>query len=214
VLDPLRIDLAQFLITWHGPPATPAGDLPPEAARLPEPLREWHRLIARWPEPFNRMNRMLAPGSVTPDEAGKATFLADPTGDWLWAFDTGSPPGLWERELYDTWQPVPESLPEFLAHHALFEAAYSLRPFRSHTELPAGRLPEVIAPMTEVRLGGWQWPRPGGRIFLADRLVAEVGPANRPHQLDLRVAGLDDADLAYLDSMAGVDWHRRSGPGV
>lgn len=76
------------------------------------------------------------------------------------------------------------------------------------------RLDSVLAPMTQIAFGGWGSPRPGGRIFMSDTLVAATGPAmapgspweNRPGYAEVRVATTEPERLAYLDDMTDIPW--------
>ncbi|MFJ8747438.1 hypothetical protein ACIRL2_49935 [Embleya sp. NPDC127516] len=219
MIDPLTIDVDGFLIDWCGPPLAPPRDLPASCRWLPEPLRDLHRLVSRWPGPrpyFGLLN-MRDPEEI--EAKGRAvTFMSDPTGDWLWAFDLDDPDVVYDRELYEGWEEVDESLSVFL-RHAVVQEAMCVGSARRWGEVPRDRLEDVLAPMTEVAFGAWRWPGPGRRIFMNDGLVAEVlsleGPGISrpvPGLVEVSIAANTPKGLAYLDAVAEIPGLRRADP--
>jgi len=144
----------------------------------------------------------------------KAVFMKDPTGDWMWAFDTEDENIVYESELYGEWELVPENLSEFLVHNALDEATYSAPSWKECTEVEERLLPEILTPLFQVKFGAWRWPRPGGRVFMNQTLIAEVRPAmalgapwdSRPGYFEVRVAASNPAHLSYLDELPSMKW--------
>lgn len=117
-IDPAAIDLPRFMVGWRGEPDRPAIRLPAEHQWLPEPLKDWYELTARWTSPSMNLKHMLTPAQIK--ATGKAVeFMTDPTGDWIWAFDLDDPQVVYDRELYEPWTRTAEDLPEFLVHNAL-----------------------------------------------------------------------------------------------
>ncbi|MFD9328336.1 hypothetical protein [Streptomyces sp. NPDC060065] len=214
MIDPATIDVPEFLERWYGQPDRPSGTLPTTCDWLPAPLKEWHSLASRWSTPLMTVNRMIAPEQVKAGEDSTAVFMEDATGDWRWAFDTTDPDVVHEAELYEPWQRCAESLPELLTHSALYEATYTGSSWRECAQVEEHRLDSVLAPMTQIAFGGWGSPRPGGRIFMSDTLVAATGPAmapgspweNRPGYGEVRVATTEPGRLAYLDDMTDIPW--------
>jgi hypothetical protein len=213
MIDPASIDLHTFLSDWYGTPNVPPSTLPVECDWLPDPLKYWYRLSARWNSPIMKLKRMSAPEQITHSD-GKSVFMKDSTGDWLWAFDVEDKSTVYDAELHAQWERTAERLSEFLVHNALNETVYGASNWREGTQVNVGLLPDILAPMTEISFHGWRWPRPGGSIFKSAALLAEVGPAMKPNSpwedrqgyVEVRVAAVDSADLAYLDEMESIKW--------
>jgi hypothetical protein len=213
MIDPASIDLYSFLADWHGSPASPPSALPAEYDWLPNPLKDWYSLSARWNSRVTTLKRMLTPEQITQSD-GKVVFMKDPTGDWLWAFDAEDKTTVYDAELHEQWERTAECLSEFLIHNALNETVYGASNWRECAQVEVGLLSDVLAPMKKVSFGGWRWPRPGGNIFKSKALLAEVGPAmnpnvpweDRPGYAEVRVAAVESTHLAYLDEMASIKW--------
>ncbi|MFB7618299.1 hypothetical protein [Kitasatospora sp. NPDC056181] len=209
MIDPSNIDLQEFLALWYGPPNRLPSPLPRECDWLPEPLREWHGIISCWTPSPQSVKRMTPPAEIKESE-GKAVFMKDPSGDWLWAFDVANKSTIFDAELHGEWSETSEHFPEFLIHNALNETVYGASAWRECTNVHSELLPEILSPMTAVSLGEWRWPTPGGRIFMSDELLAEVSPAMRSSKgaesWEVRVASSDSRHLSYLDSLESVKW--------
>jgi hypothetical protein len=157
---------------------------------------------------------MRAPESIVSLE-GKAIFMAD-AGDAIWAFDVDDPSRVYEGQLHEGWMESSERLSEFLIHNALNDAAFNAISRRACEQVEEAHLDQILAPMTEVSFGGWQWPRPGHRIFLGDGLLADVGPAmedrapwgNKPGFVEVQIGSNNPALLSYMDEMPGIDWFK------
>ncbi|MFC1432487.1 hypothetical protein ACEZDB_17700 [Streptacidiphilus sp. N1-3] len=212
MIDPMSIDLPRFLTGWYGSPDLPAHRPIDIHSWLPEPLKDWYELSSQWTRPLMSIKRMRRPEEIALKD-GKAVFMEDP-GDQFWAFDPSSPMDVYEGELYEQPEKVAEQFPEFLIHNALNEAAYTGASRRACDQVEESRLLEILAPMTEVAFSGWRWPRPGHRIFVADCLVADVGPAledhspwgNRAGYANVQIGCSDPASLLYLDELHGLSW--------
>ncbi|MGW7171145.1 hypothetical protein ACWGH3_39000 [Streptomyces sp. NPDC054884] len=213
MMDPSDIDLSDFLARWHGAPLPPGPPLPSEASWIPEPLQEWHGLAARWEKLGSGPHRMMEPSLVRADQ-GKAVFMEDSTGDWVWAFDLTERDLVYEGPPGGQWGRVPEQLTEFLKHLTLTVTIAVAASIRLGDQVPLDALPDILGPMQEIGFGGWKWPRPGYQTFMSDHLIASVGPAvepnspwlNREGYCSVRVAGVDPSVLGYLDSIDGVRW--------
>src|SRR4051812_6794963 len=214
MIDPMSIDLPDFLSGWYGPPSRPAAHLSNTCSWLPSSLRAWHELSSQWTTPLTTIKKMVTPESIAPLE-DRAVFMKD-AGDAIWAFDINDPSTVYEGQLLEGWTPSVENLSEFLIHNALNEAAFNAISRRAHEQVDEAFLDEVLDPMTEVSFGGWQWPRPGHRIFLGDGLVADIGPAmedhapwgNKPGFSEVQIGSNDPALLSYVDQIQGVDWFK------
>ncbi|MFJ8436157.1 hypothetical protein ACIQ9P_33135 [Kitasatospora sp. NPDC094019] len=151
---------------------------------------------------------MTPPAEITESE-GKAVFMKDPSGDWLWAFDAAGET-IYDAELHGDWKKVSERFTEFLIHNALNEAVYGASAWRECTNVHSEVLPEIVSHMTAVSVGEWRWPTPGGQMFMSDELLAEVSPAMHPGKgmetWEVRVASIDSEHLSYLDAMESVKW--------
>ncbi|MFF4260439.1 hypothetical protein ACFY1L_55950 [Streptomyces sp. NPDC001663] len=162
--------------------------------------------------PLITVKRMRSPEEIT-TEGRKAVFLED-QGEDFWAFDLDNPMDVYEGKLYGDWEKANEDLSEFLIHNALNEAAYGARATRSWDAVPESLLAEILSPMEEVAFGGWRWPSPGGRVFVSDALVANIGPAvedsapwgDRPGYAEVQIGSSRPGLLSYLDEIEGIDW--------
>ncbi|MFJ6390132.1 hypothetical protein ACIQJT_21285 [Streptomyces sp. NPDC091972] len=160
---------------------------------------------------------MRKPENIAVQE-GRAIFMAD-AGDAIWSFDANDPSKVYEGQLHERWTESAENLSEFLIHNAMNEAAFNAKFGRSCEQVEESHLDQIIAPLTEVSFGGWQWPRPGHRIFMGVGLIADVGPAmedhapwgNRPGFVEIQIGSNDPDLLCYVDKMRGIDWFK-SGP--
>lgn len=214
MIDPMSIDLPSFLSSWYGPPSQPATPLSDRCSWLPTPLKEWFGISSQWTTPLMTLKIMHAPESIVALE-GKAIFMAD-AGDAIWAFGVDSPSRVYEGQLHEGWIESNEKLSEFLVHNALNEAAFNATSRRACEQVEEVHLDQILAPMTEVSFGGWQWPRPGHRVFLGDGLVADVGPAmedhapwgNKPGFAEVQIGSSNPELLSYLDEMPGIDWFK------
>ncbi|WP_328759274.1 hypothetical protein [Streptomyces sp. NBC_00271] len=212
MIDPVSVDLAQFLTSWYGPPDASSSRLSGPHAWLPEPLKDWHELSSQWTRPLMTLRRMRAPKEITIED-GKAIFMTD-AGDEVWAFDPGSPTDVYEGQLYEEWGKCAESLPEFLTHNALNEAAHNATSRRVCDEVKEELLSEILAPMTEVSFRGWRVPRAGHRVFMGDSLIADVGPALQDHApwglksgyVQIQIGSKEPAAMTYLDKISNLDW--------
>ncbi|MFC9912604.1 hypothetical protein [Streptomyces sp. NPDC127197] len=213
MIDPASIELHQFITKWYGKP-----DRSPEIGgrgytQLPAPLQAWHELSTRWSTPLVRLKKILTPDEIIMRD-GKAIFMTDP-GDAIWAFDPESPMDVYEGRLYGEWVELPESLPEFLTHNAMNEAAHNAPHTRSCDSVEDTQIAEIVAPMTEVAFGGWQWPRPGHRIFMSETLIADIGPAmedrapwgNKPGHSEVQIGATTSSALSYLNDIPEIDWY-------
>jgi hypothetical protein len=213
MIDPTSIELPRFLANWHGMTATSSRTLPEKCEWLPEPLKNWYNITTGWTSPIVNMKRMLPPEQIKQTD-GKAVFMKDPTGDWLWAFDVEDMTTVYDAELHTEWERTAESLSEFLIHNACNETISGAENWRECTQVAVELVPKILTPMTEVAFSGWRWPRRGGRVFMSETLLAEVGPAmkpnapweDRPGYAEVRVAAIESTHLAYLDEMTSIDW--------
>ncbi|MFE1231787.1 hypothetical protein [Streptomyces sp. NPDC059442] len=213
MIDPADIELSEFLTRWHGAPLSSEQPLPAEASWLPAPLREWHALALQWKKLRSGANRMSEPSRIQVD-LGRAVFMTDATGDWIWAFDSENPDLVYEGSPGATLERVPERLPEFLVHLTVTETITVSESSRIGDQVPNEELPGILSPMQEVGFGEWQWPRSGYRTYMSDSLIASVGPAvdpispwlNRDGYSSVRIAGVTPSALGYLDAVSTVEW--------
>lgn len=202
---------------WCGRADREIGRLPVDLERLPEPLRDWHLLVMRLNTSFRPVKKMLPPGQMR-SCGNKIVFLEEWTGEWEWAFDSGASGIVYDRELYEDWQQVAESLPEFIQHNAIHEIIHGAggNPRYQCRDVDNQFLAEISSPMDEIGFRGWRWPVPGGRIFVGDGIAAQLLPATRapsfideiPNRSHVMVAAIDSGDLAYLDRIPHLKWTR------
>ncbi|MCX5338237.1 MULTISPECIES: hypothetical protein [unclassified Streptomyces] len=211
MIDPRGINLSEFITKWYGPPDN--GKRHTEGySHIPTPLAEWHDLAAQWSIDLVTLKKFTPLAEITVRD-GKAVFASDPS-DAIWAFDPVSPMDVFEGRLYGEWVKLTERLPEFLAHNLLGETAYNAPNVRFCDSVQNGRISEVLAPMTEVSFGGWNWPGPDYRIFLGDGIIAEVGPALKDGAAltdisghsEVHVGAISESALSYLSEIPGTDW--------
>lgn len=213
MINPSDIDVLDLLSRWRGPgqlPMVRLGDLPPN---LPAPLREWYRLTSCWPEVRTASTKIYEPSRVRVG-ADRVVFMEDLTGDWVWAFDSGQPNAVYEGDPSNGLDRTSEDLAELLLHATVRSVILLSGSSRLSAQVADEQLPQILNSMEGVGFGGWNWPRPGYRIFASSNLLAEVGPAvdpqapwlNRDGYSAIRVAGLSGADLSYLDSFSTISW--------
>ncbi|MEU9450635.1 hypothetical protein [Streptomyces sp. NPDC048277] len=212
MIDPADIDISNFLTKWYGVPDSKEQERS-HCAWLPDPLRSWYDLIGRWTKFLSAGVRIYDPQQIRVDK-GKAVFMADSTGDWFWAFDAKDLKTVYEAELRGEWRLIPESLPEFLVHLTLMVAADTANCARLCSQVSNETLPAVLVAMEEIGFGGWRWPRPGRRMFMSEKLIANVGPAmdfrapwrNREGFSSVGISGINQQDLEYLDGITSIKW--------
>lgn len=213
MINPADIDTSDLLSRWRGPARLPALQLAEYPPDLPAPLSEWYALTSCWPEVRSAGTRIYDPSRIRMD-ADRVAFMEDSTGDWIWMFDSNQPDVVYEGEPGGGLNRTTEELAELLVH-ATVRSVILLSGFgRLGAQVPDEALSQILDPMESVGFGGWKWPRPGYRIFASDRLLAEVGPAvdlqapwrSRAGYSAVRIAGLSDSDLTYVDSLSKVTW--------
>lgn len=195
---------------WYGPQNRPA-ERALGCDHLPAPLHAWYDLAAKYSASLLGVKRFVRPDEISLRN-GKMVFLSDPS-DAIWGFDPGDPMSVYEGRLYGDWEKVPESLSEFLIHNALGEAVYNAPITKYGGSVQNSKIHDVLAPMTEVAIGAWNWPDSGHRLFMGQGIIAEVGPAiNAGAPLDdpsgyseVQVGAVTSSALAYLDEFPGID---------
>jgi hypothetical protein len=210
VIDLHSIDLPGFIENWYGPP-----DQPAERARdcdhLPEPLHAWYDLAAKYSARLLGVKRFLRPAEIGL-RSGKVVFLSDPANA-IWGFDPDDPMRVYEGQLYGDWVKLSEALPEFLIHNALGEAVYNA-PFTKYGGSVANaKVSDILAPLTEVAIGAWNWPDSGHRLFMGQGILVEVGPAisggaplsDLSGYSEVQVGASTPSTLAYLEEIPGID---------
>lgn len=213
MINPRDFDTADFLGRWYGPPSSCDRWTVPEEVWIPEPLKEWYGFAASWSQIRSAGLVVYAP-TLVQGSNGKFSFMKDPTGDWIWAFDVNEPDRVYEGEASGNLSRMAEGLDEFLVHSTLVQTVYASEFARHCDQLPLELLDGVLAPLDRVSFGGWSWPRPEYFVFLGDSLIANVGPAvdvtapwrNREGFAAVRIAGIARSDLAYLDSFSSIKW--------
>ncbi|MFF1739517.1 hypothetical protein [Streptomyces mirabilis] len=213
MIDPMDINLPEFLTRWCGPPDVSVRQIPSDFAWIPHQLKEWYSLVYRWEKIRSTDNQVYKPRQIRVNQ-GKVEFAADPTGDWFWAFDVEDSNSVYEAELRGEWRLVPESLSEFLVHVTLREAAGLANFGRTCSQVPDECLPRVLRGVEEIAFGGWGWPRSGHRMFMSESVIMDVGPAmdfkaprrNREGFFSVRVSGISSETLGYLDEISPVKW--------
>lgn len=216
MINPESVSISSFLTSWYGPPISPISPVSPASNWLPEPLKEWYRLSSQWGHSLTATRRIRNPDQIIIDDT-MAIFMEDATGDWRWAFDTEHPDSVYDAELGEKWEQVAEGLAELLIHNALSEATYNATSWRECGQVPEEHLPSILRPMTEIAFGGWRWPKPGGRIYMSESLIAEVLPAMklgapwkaRSGYAEVRVASPHPGKLSFVDEIQGLEWIRK-----
>ncbi|MYV37585.1 hypothetical protein GT030_01570 [Streptomyces sp. SID1328] len=213
MIDPADINLPALLGRWYGPPDCSEWQVPEGYPGIPHPLREWYSLAYRWEGIRSVEHQIYEPRKIRLNQ-GRIEFAADSTGDWFWAVDAEDSNSVYEAELGGEWRLVPESLPEFLIHATLKEAAILASFGRTCSQVPNEILPDVLVGVEEVDFGGWEWPRPGRRMFMNEVLIMEIGPAmdfraprrNREGFSFVRASGISAESLSHLDGISSVKW--------
>ncbi|MFF8632383.1 hypothetical protein [Streptomyces werraensis] len=205
------INLAEFVSTWYGPPDRP-GNRASGCEHLPDELRDWHNLAATYSTRLLGIKKFLAPSDIRL-HSGKLVFLVDPS-DAIWGFDPDDPKSVYEGRLYGSWRKLSESFSEFLVHTAIGEAAHNAPHTRYCGAVNNSTAMDILAPMTEVAIGVWNWPDVDHRLFMGQGIIAEVGPAiyngaplgNRGGFSEFQVGAVTSAALDYLEDIPGTEW--------
>jgi hypothetical protein len=176
MINPSEILVEDLLIRWWGQPKRLPPLLPVETEWLPDQLKDHHRMLARWSAVPLDETLLVRPERIR-TQSGKAVFMKDHTGDWMWAFDVDDQDRVFECELGESWEVVPESLSETLLHQFLFDIVMLAPAQLKYDSIEDSAVVEITSRMQEVCFGGWRWPLPGGRIFVGDGIVVTTGPA-------------------------------------
>lgn len=212
----MSISLSDFLTAWYGPPISPPMPTSADVEWLPEPLKEWYGLSARWNSALLATRRIRKPHQIDIQD-NLAVFMEDATGDWHWAFRMDDPNLVVDAGLGEPWKLSDEGLAELIKHTALSEATFTARSWRECSHVDEAALPAILESMTQIGFAGSRWPTPGGRVYLNDSLLAEVLPAMEPGApwnihagyFEVRVASPVPALLDFLDEIDGVKWLRK-----
>ena len=179
VIDPSEIVVEDLLVRWWGQAEHLPPPLPVEAEWLPDQLKEHHRVLGRWSAAPPGETLLVRPERIRA-QSGKAAFMKDYTGDWMWSFGLDDPNVVFECALGEPWEVVPESLSETLLHQFLYDVVTLAPAQLGYALIEDSAVVEVTSRMQEICFGGWRWPLPGGRIFVGDGIVITTGPAVSP----------------------------------
>lgn len=216
-LFPITEDsLERFLVHWHGPPhLDEAPNLAEGSADIPQPLRDWYQLTARWRAPVTVQNRILLPAQLYLDD-GKLVFWVENQRVWLWAVDPhGDDPEVFDRENEPgaNWYGTGTRLSHFLVHVAVFEAILGAKHHASAADITPEQLVVVLKPLQPLPMIPWRWPSPGHQLHAGDGLLAFTGPnpelaegieANQRWDLFLAAESADA--LSNAENIPGIDW--------
>ncbi|GIH90660.1 hypothetical protein ACFFMN_27110 [Planobispora siamensis] len=197
--------ISRFLSAWYGPPDRPAAP-PPEAERLPPPLRAWYGVTSGYARPL-LFNHKINPAASVYEDDGMLGFCVD---DFEWQ-EFGVPSGdedpVVHRQLIDGdtgWEPHEEGmrLSQFLVAVLLHETVQGARYGAAADGLPRDRLGRLLEPLR---------PLPGPELFTAqyagEGLLAIAWPASGAWSV--RLAAREPQLLAYAAAVPGVGF----GPG-
>ncbi|WP_309050452.1 hypothetical protein [Streptomyces sp.] len=142
-----------------------------------------------------------------------AVFMTDPA-DTIWGFDPSAPMDVYEGKLHGGWRKVPEDFSEFLIHNALGEAAFNAPHTTACDSMPNQRMSDVLAPLTQVAFGEWNWPASGHQIFMSETVIAHVCPALKDGApldspagcSEVQVGSIEPTGISYLHEMPGTEW--------
>ncbi|WP_433405452.1 hypothetical protein [Streptomyces sp. CA-146814] len=213
MINPAEIDLSSLLARWLGPARFTAVQLEELPPTLPAPLRDWYTLTSPWLEVRSAGTRIYEPACIQ-GKAGRVAFMEDPTGDWTWAFDSHQPNKTYEGESKSSLIPCSETLPELLTHATVRSIILMAHSSRLGTQVSDEDVLRILNPIKIIGFGGWGWPRAGYQVYAADKFLMEVGPAidpqapwlNRAGYSAVRIAALNDSDLAYLNEYPTGTW--------
>ncbi|WP_155989135.1 hypothetical protein [Nocardiopsis sp. CNT312] len=83
-----------------------------------------------------------------------------------------------------------------------------------HERVSEEFLEKIFSPVQEVSLAGWRWPREGGKIFMGEKLVINIGPAmkdvfpwdNDPGFWEVNVGSRSLDDFSHINGIDCIDW--------
>lgn len=206
-IDPKSVELADFLSVWHGPP-NPAPDRnDPRFSWVPDGLRKCHELSAIWGVPTEGVKRLLSLSELA-EEEGKYIFLGD-QGGWAWAFDRGTPGAVFEAKDDEPWRRLPGGWEEFTFHH-VFTETIEAAPFVywSSDISQEGARSILDEKFREVAFRQSAWPAAGWRSYMAEDMLADVGPVT-PGRIAMTIGAKSGGLVENLKSLTGADWRVR-----
>ena len=201
----------RFLVGWHGPGAAGTPE-PAHPEGMPDPLRHFHGLIAKWPD------AVVQNHLVTRIDGEKLIFYVENQGVCEWATSpedgdpqSGSADSLGDER--DEWQLEDPPLSAFLLQLLAFEAAIGAEHGASVAWLDRPTLARVIEPLERLPFGAWRWPAYPTDFYANDDVVAIVAPNPGPVEtaasaeyVSLTLGALNAEALAYLDEVASPSW--------
>jgi hypothetical protein len=124
-------------------------------------LGEWWAYEDAWETSLTSQNRVLLPADVYRD-AGHSVFYVENQAVWLWAYDDGSEPDVFDRENEPgiQWERVGERLSTFLHHVAVFEAVLGAEFTLAANDVEGGVVREVLRQLSPSPFIDWRWPGP------------------------------------------------------
>jgi hypothetical protein len=140
--------LVRFLTRWYGEPDLPAADVPAGSvdSRAPQPLRNWHGVVAHWSRDVVLLSGPVDPLEIDPG-GEMLTFWSADQGVCEWAFARGSAdPLVYQKGDDPMWTATGESLSEFLLHVTVLDAALTGSQYQCYAHsVPRPDLADLVA---------------------------------------------------------------------
>ncbi|MFE0452960.1 hypothetical protein ACFW2D_17090 [Streptomyces sp. NPDC058914] len=207
-IDPRKIEIETFLSSWYGPPNLDSGEIDPAFDWIPEGLKRVHELSARWDLPLEGVKRLL-PLAELSEEEGKFIFMAD-QGGWAWAFDQDAPLAVFEAKDDEPWRQLAGGWEDFFLYHIFTETVESAPFVQWSPDVSMGDIERALDPFRMISFFQSSWPAEGWCSYMADGMVADVGPKRgEPGRYVITVGAKSTELLEYLHSIIGVDWRVR-----
>ncbi|MFF5260512.1 hypothetical protein ACFY4C_16330 [Actinomadura viridis] len=210
-IDPAEIGVAAFLQWWYGSPNPAPGEMDPLFDWVPDGLKRCHEMSARWNLPSGGVKRLL-PLSDLSEEERKFIFMAD-QGGWAWAFDPTEPLAVFEAKDDDPWRRLLGGWEDFFLYHVFTETVENAPFVQWSTNISTDDVEQALAPFQEISFRQSRWPAEGWRSYVADGMIADVGPREGGgDRFSITVGAKVGERLEYLNAVSGVEWRvRRNG---
>jgi hypothetical protein len=195
----------RFAYAWYGPPrAATSPDEPPD---VPEPLRRFYDVAARWPNLIVQ-NSLLRPANR---EGGRLVFYVENQGacSWMTSGTRADDAPVWAELTEGETVIEDEPLSRFLVTVAILEAVFGSPEGASAAWLDRDRVSAGLGPLRRLPFSPWRGFPEGATFYATDDLLG-VSCVNATPESDdyvsVWIGARDKAALSDLDSVIDENW--------
>jgi hypothetical protein len=195
----------RFAYAWYGPPrAVASADEGP--GDVPEPLRRFYDVAARWPT-LVVQNALVRPPK---GEGDRVVFYVENQGlcSWMTIRSRQDDARVW-AEVEGEAVVEEEPLSRFLVTVAILEAVFGSPDGASAAWLHRDRLSGDLGPLRRLSFAPWHGVPEGATCYASDDLLAFSCPNPTPESdeyLSVWVGARDRSALSALDSVMDESW--------